>query len=121
MLIACGSASESSTPGDEPLGIITSLLCAGASSVIGTLWKVEARQGMNFSRRIYDMLLSEAKTVTELRASEGLSESANNNEMFINLAINFARSGLQDEEEPRLSRAFSVGTVHFVRVMVCEA
>lgn len=61
MLIACGSASESNTPGDEPLGIVTALLCAGASSVIGTLWKVQAGPGMEFSRRFYDMLFNEAE------------------------------------------------------------
>lgn len=41
-LIACGSAHQThSTKGDEPLGIVSALLCAGATSVVGTMWKVE--------------------------------------------------------------------------------
>ncbi len=41
-LIACGSAHEDHTSqGDEPLGIVSALLCAGATSVIGTMWKVQ--------------------------------------------------------------------------------
>jgi len=70
MLIACGSASESNTPGDEPLGIVTALLCAGTSSVIGTLWKVEAGRGMEFSRRFYDMLFNEAEAARTRNANE---------------------------------------------------
>lgn len=57
-LIACGSASESHTPGDEPLGIVTALLCAGASSVLGTLWTVQTGPGLLFSRRFYKELRS---------------------------------------------------------------
>lgn len=41
-LLACGSADQTYTPqGDEPLGIVSALLCAGATSVIGTMWKVQ--------------------------------------------------------------------------------
>lgn len=74
MLIACGSASESNTPGDEPLGIVTALLCAGASSVIGTLWKVEAGRGMEFSRRFYDMLFNEAEALISQNTQESSQE-----------------------------------------------
>jgi hypothetical protein len=71
-LIACGSA-VSYTPGDEPLGIITSLLCAGASSVLGTLWKVKVGPGMTFSRQFYDMFRAEADASTRTK-SEGAGE-----------------------------------------------
>lgn len=41
-LLACGSAHEAHTSqGDEPLGIVSAMLCAGATSVIGTMWKVQ--------------------------------------------------------------------------------
>jgi CHAT domain-containing protein len=40
-LLACGSAHEAYSQGDEPLGIVSALLCAGATSVIGTMWKVQ--------------------------------------------------------------------------------
>ncbi|RSL55561.1 hypothetical protein CEP54_009331 [Fusarium duplospermum] len=40
-LLACASGSERQREGDEPLGLITALLCAGATSVAGTMWKME--------------------------------------------------------------------------------
>ncbi|KAK1826647.1 CHAT domain-containing protein [Podospora conica] len=41
-LLACGSAHEAHTAqGDEPLGLVSAMLCAGATSVIGTMWKVQ--------------------------------------------------------------------------------
>ena len=39
-LLACGSSRQRLEPGDEPLGLVTALLCAGAASVVGTLWPV---------------------------------------------------------------------------------
>lgn len=40
-LLACASGSERRQEGDEPLGLITALLCAGATSVMGTMWKTD--------------------------------------------------------------------------------
>lgn len=39
-LLACGSSQQKLQAGDEPLGLVTAFLCAGAASVIGTLWPV---------------------------------------------------------------------------------
>ena len=39
-LLACGSSQQKIEAGDEPLGLVTALLCAGAASVVGTLWPV---------------------------------------------------------------------------------
>ncbi|KAI1610274.1 CHAT domain-containing protein [Exophiala viscosa] len=39
-LLACGSSQQRIEAGDEPLGLVTALLCAGTASVIGTLWPV---------------------------------------------------------------------------------
>lgn len=61
-LIACDSASQSISAGDEPLGIVTALLCAGASSVLGTIWPTASSTGRNFSAQFY----------TELRMSPGI-------------------------------------------------
>jgi CHAT domain-containing protein len=55
-LIACDSASQSISAGDEPLGIVTALLCAGASSVLGTIWPTSSRTGRNFSTEFYGEL-----------------------------------------------------------------
>jgi CHAT domain-containing protein len=37
ILIACNSASQAIAPGDEPLGIVSALLCGRASSVLSTI------------------------------------------------------------------------------------
>ena len=38
--------------------------------MIGTLWKVEAGRGMEFSRRFYDMLFNEAEAARTRNANE---------------------------------------------------
>lgn len=52
-LIACGSASQAIQAGDEPLGLVAALLCAGANSVIGTMWNVNAGAGKVFAEKFY--------------------------------------------------------------------
>lgn len=52
-LIACGSATQTISTGDEPLGIITGMLCAGAASVLGTLWPIQSKDGRTFSEHFY--------------------------------------------------------------------
>ena len=51
-LIACGSAQEDHGRGDEPLGIVSALLCAGATSVIGTMWKVQVGTARVFTEAL---------------------------------------------------------------------
>jgi CHAT domain-containing protein len=63
-LIACDSASQGIAVGDEPLGLVTALLCAGASSVIGTLWTTPSRTGREFSEQFYSSL--NATDISEL-------------------------------------------------------
>ena len=55
-LVACASASQAVQPGDEPLGTVTALLCAGASSVLGTLWAIESGSGRAFSDAFHGRL-----------------------------------------------------------------
>jgi CHAT domain-containing protein len=52
-LVACGSGREAIQTGDEPLGMVTGLLYAGASSVAGTLWEVDSSAGKSFTRMFY--------------------------------------------------------------------
>jgi CHAT domain-containing protein len=52
-LIACGSSSQIVKPGDEPWGIVTALLCAGATSVGGTLWPIQVSTGQEFMRKLF--------------------------------------------------------------------
>jgi CHAT domain-containing protein len=56
-LIACGSGEQTVELGDEPSGLITALLVAGASSVLGTLWPIADDDGRDFSVLFYQKLL----------------------------------------------------------------
>lgn len=49
-LMACASTVQAVTPGDEPLGLVTALLCAGAASVLGTAWPVQSRTARTFTQ-----------------------------------------------------------------------
>ena len=58
-LLACASAREAHGPGDEPLGLASALLCAGATSVVGTLWKAQLGTAREFLD-IFDFALNRA-------------------------------------------------------------
>jgi CHAT domain-containing protein len=81
-LVACSSASQAiQTAGDEPLGFVTALLLAGATSVMGTLWRVDSGTGRRFCRAFYD----------EFDTNEDSSSEANTpdekNRAMIDLAV----------------------------------
>ncbi|KAK4097191.1 hypothetical protein N658DRAFT_510599 [Parathielavia hyrcaniae] len=57
-LVACESADQDIRTGDEPLGLLTALLCSGANSVVGTLWSVEPRVGVAFTEEFYKRLMA---------------------------------------------------------------
>ncbi|KAH8903127.1 hypothetical protein BR93DRAFT_208319 [Coniochaeta sp. PMI_546] len=78
-LIACGSANEVHSQGDEPLGIVSALLCAGATSVIGTMWKVQVGTARVFTEvldgnlntnggGLVDLAVAVQKTALRLKA-----------------------------------------------------
>lgn len=48
-VIGCASGEVQITKGDEPSGLIPSLLVAGATSVLATLWPIRDQDGKNFS------------------------------------------------------------------------
>ncbi|KAB5522021.1 tetratricopeptide repeat protein [Coniochaeta sp. 2T2.1] len=52
-LVACDSVSQGIAAGDEPLGLVTALLCAGAASVAGTIWPTASRTGREFAEAFY--------------------------------------------------------------------
>lgn len=53
-IIACESAAQDLSPGDEPLGIIPALLHAGATSVLGCQWPIKSSAGRAFSEAFYN-------------------------------------------------------------------
>jgi CHAT domain-containing protein len=56
-LLACASAVQRFQAGDEPLGLVTAFLAAGATSVLGTLWPVQSLAARLFSEYFYTHLL----------------------------------------------------------------
>ncbi|KAF4309794.1 tetratricopeptide repeat protein [Botryosphaeria dothidea] len=60
-LMGCASGSQSHAAGDEPLGITTALLCAGASSMTGTMWKADVDTALAFTDRFLATLAKERR------------------------------------------------------------
>lgn len=58
ILMACNSANQQVLVGNEPLGLITAILIAGASSVVGTLWDVASETGRIFAERFTQKLIA---------------------------------------------------------------
>lgn len=83
LLIACGSSSQQISLGDEPLGILTALLCAGASTVLGSLWEVRSEP----ARRFADVFLGLLQRELECPSTPDDSD--------INLARLFRKAVLQ--------------------------
>ena len=52
-IIACDSGTQNIAPGNEPLGIVSAMLYAGATSVLGCLWPIESFAGRRFSNSFY--------------------------------------------------------------------
>lgn len=92
--IACDSGVQDVNAGDEPLGLVTALFCAGASSVLGTLWPMESSIGRMFTALFYESLV---KQIDEVRRDDAY---------FVGV-LNVARATREailalkkDEEEP---------------------
>ncbi|KAF8247121.1 hypothetical protein K440DRAFT_661607 [Wilcoxina mikolae CBS 423.85] len=67
-LVACDGAQFHIGPGDELLGIVPALLCAGASSVISTLWKTADKVGATFTNGFYEAFEADGGMVDVARA-----------------------------------------------------
>ena len=58
VLIACSSGVQRIHPGDEPVGLTSAFLCAGARAVVGTLWPVQDAYAKEFSELFYKGFVS---------------------------------------------------------------
>jgi CHAT domain-containing protein len=67
--IACDSGVQDVNEGDEPLGLVSAIFCAGASSVLGTLWPIHSQTGRTFTSHFYNSLAKQIKEppIYELR------------------------------------------------------
>lgn len=78
-IIACESGYQEMAAGDEPLGLVSALLYAGATSVLGSLWPIPSWVGRSFTEKFYSSL----KAQQDRR--ENIDSSAEN-DAILNLA-----------------------------------
>lgn len=65
-LLACASGEQQFSFNDDPFGIVTAFLCAGATSVVGTLWPTDCRDARAFSDIFYEQIKDEGNSVINL-------------------------------------------------------
>ena len=96
--IACDSGTQDLYSRNEPFGLIPALLCAGAASVLGTLWPIESETGRRFSSHFY------ASIEVQLREAEASGTNA----------INLARALSEAVGEVRMWRSDAYSWAGFV-------
>ena len=67
--IACDSSRQDIARGDEPLGIPSAFLYAGATSIVGTLWPTSSRDGREFSSTFYQQVAKPSGSIVDLAAA----------------------------------------------------
>jgi CHAT domain-containing protein len=81
MNIACDSGIQEFSQGDDPLGFVSAFFCAGASSVLGTLWPIRSDLGRLFSKTLYDSMAKQDRGIA--------STATESQQRFLNLAFAF--------------------------------
>ncbi|PQE14043.1 tetratricopeptide repeat protein [Rutstroemia sp. NJR-2017a BBW] len=61
VLLACASGEDDVAPNDDPLGILSAFLFAGASSVIATRWPTQTSDARDFAKNFYQKVFSSRK------------------------------------------------------------
>jgi CHAT domain-containing protein len=108
-LMACGSASQTISPGDEPLGIVTALLCAGAASIVGTMWPVASSSARKFT----EYFQAELFGVNTVQQSHCIHANAIGNPV-LNLAVALQRAvvKMKGSRETRLPYDWAPFVLH---------
>jgi CHAT domain-containing protein len=86
--IACDSGVQDVGAGDEPFGLVPALFCAGASSVVGTLWPIRSDTGRLFSHHFY------AHLKKQIESDEG-KKAGSSERPVVNIAAAFREATLQ--------------------------
>lgn len=64
VLLACASGEDDVAPNDDPLGLLSAFLYAGAGSVIATRWPTQTADARDFAKRFYSQAFSSRKDLT---------------------------------------------------------
>ncbi len=69
-LSACQTGLNERSPGDELIGLTRAFLYAGASSVVVSLWSVDARSTQELMREFYKLLKNGVDKATALQEAQ---------------------------------------------------
>ena len=69
-LLACASGEQDFSLNDEPLGMVTAFLCAGATSVAATLWPTDSRDARDFCDIFYNQVKDESPVINLAKAMQ---------------------------------------------------
>lgn len=113
--MACASTAQAITTGDEPLGLVTALLCAGAASVLGTMWPVESRTARVFARSFIANWRTAKFSIGADDAGEGEGNGNETNSQrekgrkWLNLALAVRETALDLRERVRMKEVWHWG------------
>lgn len=92
-IIACESGYQEMSAGDEPLGLVSALLYAGATSVLGSLWPIPSWVGRSFTEKFYSSL----KEQQDRREN---TDSSAENDAILNIAAAVRDAVLEIRRSP---------------------
>ena len=98
-LVACDSTTQTIATGDEPLGILTGLLCAGAASVVGASWPIPSRTGRMFSDAFY----------SDLNNQKSFAASKHNDNELVDIAVALQKAVLHIRNCKETSETYDWG------------
>ena len=111
-LMACGSSTQRIEAGDEPLGLVTALLCAGAASVTGTMWPIASATARNFAEYFHAEIFGEGGVEGVGSARQDQNEILETAVIDLATALQKAVIRLKRTEETRLPYHWAAFVLH---------
>lgn len=105
VLIACSSTFQQISAGDEPLGLIPGLLCAGAASVVGASWPIPSGVGRYFSDKFY-AAFQIARENPSVGPLTGYTSSPKYRIIDLAVVLQDAVKKMMDDEETNMSATY---------------
>lgn len=84
-VVGCGSGVQDVAAGDEPMGLVAALMCAGAATAVGTLWPINSEDGRDFAREFYYNMANQMQA--RLEGTAGGGSGGGNGASLVNLAV----------------------------------
>ena len=104
VLLACASGEDDIAPNDDPLGLLSAFLYAGATSVIATLWPTQTEDARVFADKFYRHAFGPAAAAAARNpSSPSIGSRKKRNSIFLAKAVQNAVKEMWedwDEDEP---------------------